>query len=810
MSIRKLAKYVAAATFVFLTFNTTSLAQAPAAPAPDAAAPSAPPPQASSAKPGNGQTEAVIHKETRLVLVDTVVTDKKGKYVRDLAQKDFKVFEDNKEQPVVSFSAESDASAPGSNQRRYLILFFDNSTMDAPEQIQARGAASKFIDANASADHLMAVVDFGGALNIVQNFTADAAHLQAAVARVKNSAVDPNATQPVTIASTGISSLSTAAADFGARSMLLAVRSLAKNLRSVPGRKMLILFSGGFPLTSQSESELTATIDACNKANVAIYALDARGLVATAPGGNASSEKMPTDAPLSAANSYSMVGLPVHRVEKSEIDAKANHVPRLVVASYPAKADPQRPGGGGGGGRPGGGGGAGGTGGTGGTGGGKGGGTGTGTGTGGGKGGGTGTGPGTGAGGGRGTTGTGRGTTSGFANPYNSPYSQPRSIVPPILESTATNQQILAALAEGTGGFTIFNTNDLLGGLQRIGNEQSEFYVLSYTPPDSPEGSCHTLKVKVGRGGTSVRARSGYCNEKIANPLSGKPLEKQLEAHAVAAEAGSIHGTVQAPYFYTAPNVARVNLAMEIPADTLQFNKDKGKYHANVNVLGIAYNPDGTVGARFSDTVNFDFEKDEMKEFVKIPYHYENQFDAAPGTYKLAVVFSAGGDAFGKFESPLQIDPYDGKKLTLGGVALTNSVQAIGQISTGLDAALLEDRTPLVVQGMQIIPSGTNRFRKTDTVVLYSEVYEPLLASDKPPIVGVGFRLINRITEKEAFSSGPIRCDGFIQKGNTVVPVGLKVPVKDIPEGSYKLIFEAIDNAGNRAPNRTVLLDLTN
>jgi VWFA-related protein len=781
IGIRKLATYIAAAAFGFLALGTTSLAQAPTAPTPEA----------SSGKPGDGQTEAVIHKETRLVLVDTVITDKKGKYVRDLTQKDFKVFEDNKEQPVVSFSAESDASAPSTGQRRYLILFFDNSTMDAPEQIQARGAASKFIDANASADHLMAVVDFGGALNIVQNFTANAAHLLAAVARVKNSAVDPNATQPVTIASTGISSLSTAAADFGARSMLLAVRSLAKNLRSVPGRKMLILFSGGFPLTSQSESELTATIDACNKANVAIYALDARGLVATAPRGNASSEKMLIDAPLSAANAHTMLGLPDPHAEKSE--AGRSPGPRLVLASYPvpAGADPQRPGGGGG--KPGGGGGTGGTG---------------------GKGGGTGTGTGTGAGGGKGTSGggtTGIGRTgTSVANPYNSPFAQPRSIVPPILESTATNQQILAALAEGTGGFTIFNTNDLLGGLQRIGNEQSEFYVLSYTPPDSPEGSCHTLKVKVGRGGTNVRARSGYCNEKIANPLAGKPLEKQLEAHAGAAVAGSIHGAVEAPYFYTAPNVARVNLAMEIPAESLQFNKDKGKYHANVSVLGIAYNPDGTVGARFSDTVNFDFEKDEMKEFVKTPYHYENQFDAAPGNYRLAVVLSAGGDAFGKFESPLQIDAYDGKKLTLGGLALTNTVQAIGQISTGLDAALLEDRTPLVVQGMQIVPSGTNRFRKTDNVVLYSEVYEPLLASDKPPIVGVGFRLVNRITEKEAFSSGPIRCDNFIQKGNPVVPVGLKVPVKDIPEGSYRLILEAIDNAGNRAPNRTVLLDLTN
>ena len=54
----------------------------------------------------------------------------------------------------------------------------------------------------------------------------------------------------------------------------------------------------------------------------------------------------------------------------------------------------------------------------------------------------------------------------------------------------------------------------------------------------------------------------------------------------------------------------------------------------------------------------------ELKAFQKEPYHYQNQFDAAPGEYKLTVVLSGGGDAFGKFETPLHIDPYDGKTLS--------------------------------------------------------------------------------------------------------------------------------------------------
>src|SRR5260370_412440 len=136
-------------------------------------------------------------------------------------------------------------------------------------------------------------------------------------------------------------------------------------------------------------------------------------------------------------------------------------------------------------------------------------------------------------------------------------HGRPRRIVPTFPPSASTNQQILAGLAEGTGGFTIFNTNDLLAGLERIGREQNEFYILGYVPPDSAEGTCHTLKVKLNRGGMNVRSRSGYCNTKTANVLERKPFEKQLESHATGSQAGSIHGVLQTPYFYTAPDTAR-------------------------------------------------------------------------------------------------------------------------------------------------------------------------------------------------------------------------------------------------------------
>jgi VWFA-related protein len=775
-------------------------AQAPAEPPKPAAAPE----QTAATAP-----MPVIKTESRIVLVDAVVTDKKGNYIRDLQQQEFKVYEDNKEQAITSFSFGTEPGVQEKGQKRYMVLFFDNSSMDKADQIQARKAAATFIEKTAGADRMMAIAEFGGSLMIRQNFTANAEQLKAAVSGVQTPYLETNpdaSSQSALMASAGSVpfSLNSAASDLGARSMLLAIRSLAKGLRGVPGRKMLVLFSAGFPLDAERLSELTATIDACNKANIAVYSLDVRGLVAAVPGGSAhlhgQSDRKQTQSAV---------------LQNGERSIR----PRLVMASYTlaSSAEPQKPGGGGGagggtgggggGGRPGGGAGATG-GGTGAGGGGKGGTGGTGGGTaGGGKGGTTGGTGGGGRAGGGGTTGT-NGNYGNYGNYYgNNPMNQPRTIVPP-LPNVATNQQILQMIAEGTGGFAIYNTNDLLGGLDRIAREGNEFYVLGYVPQASAEGSCHTLKVKLTRGGTEVRSRTGYCNARPADPLVGKPIEKQMEVQATGSQAGSIHGTMQTPYFYSGPNVARVNLAMEIPGDSLAFNKDKGKYHSNVNVLGIAYKPDGTVGARFSDTLDLEMEKDQAKEFAKHPYHYENQFDAAPGTYKLTVVFSGGGENFGKFEAPLVIEPYDGKKFTLGGVVLSNNFQRVDQISSDVDATLMEDHTPLIVKGMQVTPAAGTQFKKTDNVVLYSELYAPLLKTDAPPRVGAGYRIFDK-SNKEVFFTGVVPLDEFVSKGNAVVPFALKVAMKDLPAGTYRLVLLAADEKGNQAPQRATEITVT-
>lgn len=748
----------------------------------------------------------LIKAETRLVLVDTIVTDKKGNYISDLAQKDFKVWEDDKEQPITSFSVEAGQGSGNNDQKHYLVLFFDNSTMDMSDQARARDAAAKFIAANAGPNRLMAIADFTGAVHIAQNFTDDADRLKKVVAQVKFSSVNPNA--PVEVASLGMPSLSSAEADFGARSVLLALRSMAKNLSNIPGRKSLILLTSGFPLTPEIQSELTAVVDSCNKANVAVYPIDVRGLIVPLPGAGASLHraapvrKHATPVSLRYATSDRKRYLGAHLVRVQRTGGGGGGV------------------GGGGGGRPGGGGVGGGGGGVGG-GGGRPGGGGTGGGTGGGRPGGGGTG-GTGGGtrsgggtpgGGRPTSGGGRPTSGGNSgfnrNPYfNNPYNQPRLIVPQFPPSASTNQQILYQLADGTGGFVILNSNDLLAGMEKIAKEQTHYYILGYTPAVSAEGSCHALKVKVDRGGTVIRSRSGYCNVRPVDLLAGKPIEKDLETRANGSQAGNVAAAMALPYFYTSPNTARVNLAMEIPGNSVKFDKEKGKQHAEINVLGIAYKPDGSVGARFSDKVDLDLDgKKEVQEFQKTTFHYENQFDVASGQYNLKVAFSSSGESFGKLEAPLVVDPYDGKQFSLSGVALSNDVRRVTDMASGLDDVLLADRTPLVVQGMQVVPTGGTHFTKTDNAVIYLEIYEPLMATndEKNPLkVGVSYVVVDRKSgEKKIDNSGLINLQDSAKAGNPVIPLGMRIPVDKLSPGSYRAEIKAMDSAGNTTKERT-------
>ena len=379
-----------------------------------------------------------------------------------------------------------------------------------------------------------------------------------------------------------------------------------------------------------------------------------------------------------------------------------------------------------------------------------------------------------------------------------------RQIIPPFPDSISTNQQVLYALAKGTGGFEIFNTNDFLKGLEKVAKEMNEYYNLGYTPPSQThDGSYHRIKVKVDRKGVIVRYRTGYYDVKSPDLLKGKPEGKALEDHAASAQAGEIPVTLSAPYFYAEPGVARVNLALSVPGSAIDFEKQKGVFHSDVNVLGIAYRANGSVAARFSDTVKLDYQKKEVKDFAKGSFDYQNTFNIAPGSYTLKLALSAGGEKFGKYVTPLVVEPFSGDDISLGGPALGEKYVPVSQLTANMDAALLEERTPLVFKGMQLVPSTSYRFAKSAQPVVYIEVYDPALKQPEAPSVGVMFNIIDRKDNKQVYSSNTLLINEFSQPGNPLVPVGFRLPVEKLPAGDYRFEIKGRDRMGNVSTVRT-------
>ena len=127
-----------------------------------------------------------IKAETRVVLVDAVAVDKKGKFVRDLTTKDFRVWEDGKEQKISGFSLESSGVTPERPDAHYIALFFDTSTATQASQVTVRQQGIRFVDGFASPDRYMAVVDYNanGGLHIAQNLTTDRDQLRKALSQI--------------------------------------------------------------------------------------------------------------------------------------------------------------------------------------------------------------------------------------------------------------------------------------------------------------------------------------------------------------------------------------------------------------------------------------------------------------------------------------------------------------------------------------------------------------------------------------------------------------------------------------------------
>ncbi|MGC2299304.1 MAG: VWA domain-containing protein [Acidobacteriaceae bacterium] len=285
--------------------------------------------------PANSST-FTLKVNSDLVLTNIVVRDKKtGQVVKGLTEKDFTVTEDGKPQHIASFDFESvdqaaaldeatiNANSPNGvfgaktgtatqeelRNHRLIVMFFDITSMQPDDIDRAQDAARNYINKQMHPADLVAVVSLDTTLSLNQDFTASKDLLLKAV----NAFGGPQSAGYALGATSTSNQVEDASAftpdeseynDINTDRELFAIEDISKSLAYLNEKKSLLYFSGGIQRDGiENQASLHAAINASVRANVSIYSVDARGLQAISPLGDA------TTGNLRGANSFNGAAL---------------------------------------------------------------------------------------------------------------------------------------------------------------------------------------------------------------------------------------------------------------------------------------------------------------------------------------------------------------------------------------------------------------------------------------------------------------------------------------------------------------------
>ncbi|MFZ0819906.1 MAG: VWA domain-containing protein [Candidatus Acidiferrales bacterium] len=288
-------------------------------------------PQAAPNQQTQSQTPQMpaVHVSTRLVQVNVIAQDGDGKPVMGLTKEDFEILDQGRPQHISFFSLQENttvsteraaAAAPVVPPGMHLfsnrlqertgvppnvtVILLDALNTRGNDLPYARKQLEKFVQTQLRPEDRVALYEMtGSSLSILHDFTTDATELLAALDKNEKSNTEDfraGASEPEA-PDTGDAILDASVGAFNARMALFymndrvektatALKVIADHISGLPGRKNLVWVSASFPMqiiggelpldTTNYASQIEDAARALNNANVAIYPVDARGLIA--------------------------------------------------------------------------------------------------------------------------------------------------------------------------------------------------------------------------------------------------------------------------------------------------------------------------------------------------------------------------------------------------------------------------------------------------------------------------------------------------------------------------------------------------
>ena len=181
-------------------------------------------------------TEVEVKVETTLVTIPVSVFDRNGLYITGLNQRDFRVFEDGKEQEIAYFAT--------SDKPFTVILLIDTSPSTSYKIDEIRSAAVAFVDQLKPEDRVM-VIEFDANVHVLTEATSDRQLIYKGIRK----------------------------ADFGGGTSLYEAVdfSLKKRLNAIEGRKAIVLFTDGVDTTSRGRTTYESTLALAEESDSLIF-----------------------------------------------------------------------------------------------------------------------------------------------------------------------------------------------------------------------------------------------------------------------------------------------------------------------------------------------------------------------------------------------------------------------------------------------------------------------------------------------------------------------------------------------------------
>jgi len=359
-------------------------------------------------------------------------------------------------------------------------------------------------------------------------------------------------------------------------------------------------------------------------------------------------------------------------------------------------------------------------------------------------------------------------------------------------------KNVLSALAKGTGGDTFFNTNDLLGSLQKGLDANRVYYTLSYYPnDDANDKKFRNITVKVrNHPEYSVRNQKGYAPAALAKEAqsahSATPEERLIRAMAEPLATTVIDVEESAEYFEQPNDQAQVRLHTYISGAGFDYHLENERYQFKLEVVTRVYDAQGRSAFSHSETISGNLKPERFEAAKKAGLTLTKRLALKPGLYQIRI--GAQEDSTGKIGTAstwIEVPDLKDKRLAMSSILVGADVEG-GKPTAALDAAN-ESATIHTIKF----------FAPQDNIVYAFRLYHPAVDSTGASRLEMEMEIVRGSETVGKTDWSPVAAHQ-VQRDDLGVLVAGKVPLSDIKPGVYELRLRIRDPQSKQALVRAV------